>query len=354
MGQIKVENQHDAEEGYVYVLGVKDIDLPVSKIGRTARDPAVRCAEINQSSTGDFLWEVMHQIAVSDCHKLESLVHEKLSPIRQKRREFFNIYPDAAIRAIQSILGSAADLRVVTRAETQKEYSRISGRAMAVRKHAAHSAKDTIYTHLLHRFTELLNVKGRPFGQLNKPTFGVSDGRDGVQWNLKIHRHDQTARVGVNLEGLAYGGWPIAALIKSELDAPALPNLVRQLGNPQRMTLRFARDAWQLAARPPILEEHLGGREFCLSELTGDVWHTILTEALGCLDKERKYLGRARQTVTQVRKAGLEPESRIMEVSPHLTIWTPVDPSRDSDDELSSAIERLRPVHDWASRVSGQ
>ncbi|WP_042317126.1 GIY-YIG nuclease family protein [Paraburkholderia terrae] len=348
-----MEKQTVAEEGYVYVLGVKDIDLPVSKIGRTTRDPAVRCAEINQSSTGDFIWEVTHQIAVSDCRKLELLVHEKLSPLRQKRREFFNIYPDAAIRAIESILASASDLRMVTLNEIRMEDPRVSERTIVPRRQITRSGKDTIYAHLLDGFTELLNVKGRPFGQLNKPTFGISDGHEGVQWNLKIRPDDQTARVGVNLEGLAYRGWPIAALIKSELGTPVLPRLVPQLRDRQNITLRFARDAWQATARPSILEENLGGREFHLPELTGDLWHTILTEALGCLNKERNYLGRARQTVTLVRKAGLEPESRIMEVSPHLTIWTPVDPSRDSVDELSSAIERLLPIHDWASKASG-
>ncbi len=47
----------DAENiGYVYILEVSDIDLPVCKIGRTSKNPFARCAEINRSSTGDFLW----------------------------------------------------------------------------------------------------------------------------------------------------------------------------------------------------------------------------------------------------------------------------------------------------------
>ena len=86
-----MKDDSDAKEGDVYVRGVKDIDLPVSKIGMTSKDPTIRCAEINRSSTGDFLWEVAHQIALSDCRKIESLVHAKLLPLRQKGREFVNL-----------------------------------------------------------------------------------------------------------------------------------------------------------------------------------------------------------------------------------------------------------------------
>ena len=349
-----MENYSDAERGYVYVLGVKDIDLPVCKIGRTARDPAVRCAEINQSSTGDFLWEVTHQIAVNDCRKFESLVHTKLLPLRQKRREFFNIHPDDAIIAIQSILESASDVSVVTITEIQKEGSDLSKAGVPPRKQSTRPSSDTTYAHLLDGFTELLNVKGRPFGQLNKPAFGISDGHDGVQWNLTINPNDGKARVGVNLEGMEYCGWPIATLIKSELEVPALLRLVPHLLDPQNITLRFARDAWQVNSRPKILEETLGGREFRLSELTEELWPSILTEAIGCLNKDRSYHGRGRQAVTVVRKAGPDADSTFMWVSPHLTIWTPIDPSCDSIEVLSAAIDRLKPVHEWASKVSGE
>jgi hypothetical protein len=345
-----MENHSDAGEGYVYVLGVKDIDLPVSKIGRTSRNPDARCAEINQSSTGDFIWEVAHQIAISDCRKLESLVHAKLLPLRQKRREFFNLYPDDAIRAIQSILELAPDVRLVTIiTEIQKEVSDVPRMNIRPHKRSAHPRNDPIYAHLLDGFNELLRVRGEPFGQLNKPLFGISDGRDGVQWNLAIRPNESIAEVGVNLEGKKYRGWPIATLIKSELEVPALLRLVPHLRDPQSITLRFARDAWQGAARPKILEEYLGGREFCLSELTADLWHNILTEALGCLNKDQNHRGRSKQTVTLLRVGRV-----IKEVTPHLTISTPIDPLLDSTEELSSAIDRLKPFHEWASKVSGE
>lgn len=349
-----MEDHSDAEEGYLYVLAVKDIDLPVSKIGRTARNPAVRCAEINQSSTGDFLWEVAHQLVVNDCRKLESLVHEKLSPLRQKRREFFNIHPDDAVCAIQSILLTAADVREVTITESRNEDTDAPGRITRPRNRSIRTNRDTIYAHLLDGFTEWLNVKGRPFGQLNKPYFGVSDGRDGVQWNLAVYPNEGTARVGVNLEGMEYRGWPIATLISSELKVPALLQVTPILKDPKSITLRFRRDAWQVISRPPILEEYLGGQEYRLSEITADVWRQILMEAITCLNKDRNYRGRGRQPVTLIKKSVPDAESTVMSVSPHLTIWTPIDPACESLEQLSSAIERLRPIHEWASKVSGE
>ena len=129
---------------------------------------------------------------------------------------------------------------------------------------------------------------------------------------------------------------------------------IRDRLGPQDITLRFARDAWQLSSRPKILEETLGGREFRLSEITDGLWHSILTEAIGCLNKDRSYHGRAHQAVTVVRKDGPDADSTFMWVSPHLTIWTPVDPSSDSIEALSAAIDRLKPVYEWASKVSGE
>jgi hypothetical protein len=61
----------------------KDIDLPVCKVEGTARDPVLRCVEINQRSTRDSLWKVTRHIAVNDCRKFESLVHAKPLPLEQ-------------------------------------------------------------------------------------------------------------------------------------------------------------------------------------------------------------------------------------------------------------------------------
>ena len=347
-----MDDNDNSEKGYLYILGVKDIDLPVSKIGRTARDPSVRCAEINHSSTGDFLWEVTYQIAVNDCLKLESLVHSKLSPLRQKRREFFNLGPDDAIRAVQSILLSAPEIREVTTAQIHEIASVPSKANTLHRQPATRTRKDFTYAHLLDGFTETLGVKGRPFGQLNRPVFGISDGREGVQWNLAIYPKDDKAQVGVNLEGMKYRDWPIAKLIKSEMENPALVHIIPHMQDAESITVQFVRDAWQATSRPSIREEYIGGREYSLFELTADLWHEILVEALDCLDQNRNYLGRARQLVTPVRKSNPNAQREVMQVSPHLRIWTPIVPNGDLLEELSSAIDLLMPIHGWASKAS--
>jgi hypothetical protein len=51
---MKIMNESTSNKnGYVYILEVKDIDLPVCKIGMTSRSPSARCSEINKNSTGD-------------------------------------------------------------------------------------------------------------------------------------------------------------------------------------------------------------------------------------------------------------------------------------------------------------
>jgi Meiotically Up-regulated Gene 113 (MUG113) protein len=90
--------------GNVYILGVKDLDLPVCKIGMTKKDPMVRCAEINKSSTGDFLWSVRYVLAVDDCVRFESLIHRTLERYRQNGREFFQLTADEAYGHAKTML----------------------------------------------------------------------------------------------------------------------------------------------------------------------------------------------------------------------------------------------------------
>lgn len=59
-----------ATKGYVYILEVKDLTLPVCKIGFTRQYPIERCAEINKSSTGDLLWSVSSWVIVDDPERL--------------------------------------------------------------------------------------------------------------------------------------------------------------------------------------------------------------------------------------------------------------------------------------------
>ncbi len=337
------------DPGYVYILEVKDIDLPVSKIGKTTRDPYLRCEEINRSSTGDFLWEVAHFVAVNDCGRLESIAHEKLAPLRQKRREFFNIDAEKAWRAVQSILNHQQSIHLI---DLQPLPSSNKSSSSGNKHPKSFSKRDARYANLLHAFNSHLGIKGRPFGQLNQPRFGMSDGAEGVQWNLVIDTATGIIKLGINLEGLKYRNWPIASFTLNQLQSPQqILDLRDSLSDPRSIFIRFARDAWQATARPEIVEPLLGGAEHSLADLDITRWMSILHEALACLDGNRGYRGRAKRMITLTDGSERGREPRLMPVSPHLTIWTPVESNDDWDHELSRHFEKLRPIHDWVSKT---
>jgi hypothetical protein len=330
-------------KGYVYILQVKDIDLPVCKIGMTTRSPYQRCAEINNSSTGDFIWSVAHYFAADNCKAYESLVHSKLAPLRQKGREFFNINVEDANNALISIL------------ESQPTFKQIQPNEVAIIEETnTHSTKnkkkqkynfisiDTEYADLFQLFASTLNVKGRPFGQLNKPRFGMSDGNRGVQWNLAVHKNTGEITLGVNLEGSEKTGrWLIAPFILADSDIEKVKSKVRY---PQEIFIRFSRDAWQGPSRLNIKEKYLGGREYSLSEMNQNLWRELLKEALTCLDERKNYRGRKRhQTVT------LESDSRkvVKDISPHITVWTSLNLDGDMTRQFENKIAELQPVYDW-------
>jgi hypothetical protein len=336
-----MEDTAEINNGYVYILEVKDIDLPVCKIGMTTRTPYDRCDEINNSSTGDFIWSVAHYVAVDNCKKLEALVHSKLAPLRQKGREFFNINADDANKALISIFNNQAEIKKIDSGEIVAEQKK------SKRKHNFKKI-DSEYTELLQSFTSSLNVKGRPFGQLNKPNFGMSDGNEGVQWNLSVSTDTGIARIGVNLEGMKYRNWPISKFILSEINDQKIWNVVEKLKNPNDVYISFSRDAWQVTARPSIVEKYLGGKEFTFAAGNPEQWARTLNEALGCLNEKKNYCGRAKQRVTLENKPKNGEQVRIMEVSPHLTIWSPLSLS----ENIENKISELQPVYDWVERVS--
>lgn len=340
------KSNNNNNNGYVYILEVKDIDLPVCKIGMTSRNPIERCAEINNSSTGDFIWEVAYQIAVDDCKKLEAIVHKKLEPLRQKKREFFNINAEDAIKAIKSIIDNQSEVKTIDKKNIKPKIKLKKDRKITFSK------TDSLYTEFLQAFTEILDVKGRPFGQLNKPIFGMSDGKEGVQWNIMVSKEIRDVKVGVNLEGKVYSNWPIATFILSELKNSSVNEIKTKLDQPENIFVRFSRDAWQGPSRSKIIERYIGRKEFSFLELEPALWKSILKEALGCLDETRMYRGRNKQSVTLVRKSKNETEIKEMEVSPHLTIWTPIKSFENINDNLNKGISRLKPIHEWINRVS--
>jgi hypothetical protein len=328
-------------KGYVYILEVKDIVLPVCKIGMTERTPQERCTEINRSSTGDFIWEVAYSVFVSDCRGFEALVHTKLGPLRQKKREFFNISADDANTAMISILESQQEIVELIPEETDPVRS--VGTAKRNTSTTSTFRKiDSYYADLLQMFASVLNVKGRPFGQLNRPVFGISDGNRGVQWNMTIRPDIDDVRIGVNLEGSATTGrWLIADFLQSNPDITALASSVK---NPHQVKIGILRDAWQGPARLTIKEKYIGGREFSLGELEGQVWRSILDEGLSCLDEDQNYRGRKKsQPVT------LNSDGRILQkdVSPHLIIWKNLLNDGDVEGRIRTTIAELAPVRDW-------
>ncbi len=207
------------------------------------------------------------------------------------------------------------------------------------------------YAEILQSFCEVLGVKGRAFGQLNKPFFGMSDGNEGVQWNISVCTQSNNIRIGVNLEGIKYKDWPIAKLIKAELAVPGLLSVIQKLDSEDEINMTFYRDAWQVVSRPEIREKYIDGKEFNLNELTHGEWERILNEALNCLDKERDYKGRNMQDVTMVNKNG-SVLVRTMPVSPHLTIWSPLIINDNIDDAIRNKFNQLIHIHRWMMQLS--
>ncbi len=342
----------DKLKGYVYILEVADIELPVCKIGMTTRDPVSRCHEINKSSTGDFIWSVAFSLAVDDCQSLEKLIHHKLTPLRQKRREFFNISPENAWKAVISIFYSQSDIKIVDKFD-EIEITPEMNTHSKTKKSTSHTTRQDAagYTALLQTFCEVLEVKGRPFGQLNKPFFGMSDGNEGVQWNISVHPQCNTIHMGVNLEGKMYKNWPVSQLIQSELIAPELPSLIAKTDHSDDIFLTFWRDAWQVASRPEIKEKYIGGRPFRLNELTGEKWQGILSEAQECLDKKAGYQKRNTQNVTIVKKDGTT-HCRTMQVSPHLTVWSPLFIHDSIEQAVRDKITELTGIYSWMKKLA--
>ena len=338
-------------KGYVYILEVKDIVLPVCKIGKTSRNPIDRCAEINKSSTGDFIWAVAHQIAVDDCSKLESLVHKKLEPLRQKKREFFNICPDDAHLALRSIVSSQTEIKEITIEETYSPNTNIHRKkeTNTTRKSSIRKI-DSGYAEILQSFNSILGIKGRPFGQLNKPFFGMSDGNEGVQWNIVINTDPQEILVGVNLEGKEYLNWPITDFILTELEKPTINELKSKLQHPEIIFIKFMRDAWQGPSRPHIIEEYINDQETPMTEMGTELWRSTLTEALACLNEDKQYRGRSKQEVTLAKQPKNGEIKRTMWVTPHLHISTPIDTSNNVIGNLEAGISRLKPVYAWVAK----
>ena len=193
-------------------------------------------------------------------------------------------------------------------------------------------------------FRDLLDCAGRRFGSLSLGLLGISDGQDGVQWNAWYSRSEQTAWLGVNLEGKKYDDWPVARLIERELSHPLLLTEYRaRVAKPERVTVSWWRDAWQVSSRVPIKESRLSPTPIALGRLDAGGWKRALQSARECLDPKRGYRGRRRTRVT-LRRSGQMVERHV---TPHLQFKMLL--AETAPDEMLRAKGNLEALHDWAS-----
>jgi hypothetical protein len=199
--------------------------------------------------------------------------------------------------------------------------------------------------------THTIPADSNLFGSPSLGISGICDGTDGVQWNAWVQWHGgrQMAYAGVNLEGKVYDGWPVARLIEREMAAPALFEAAARVPHASAVEVLWLRDAWQVVARPPILEKLIGGSPRLLHTLTAEAWTAMLREAYNCLDAERGRRGRARQAVTLTSGA-----IREFDVSPHLQLRQPFWPRDPSSVDgwlpaLDETMANLRPLHEFVN-----
>ena len=195
-------------------------------------------------------------------------------------------------------------------------------------------------------FESTFGAPSRPFGASGGQWIGVSDDAKGVQWNAPLDRLTGTAMLGINLEGMAYDGWPIARFIERELAQQQLTRMRDEFGD---IVVSLMRDCWQVAVRLSIAEHQIGERA-PLSKLTPEQWRDMLREAYGCLDPQRNHRGRARQTVTLA--SGRTEKS----VSPHLhlgrVIWQATPSVSEAARAMRSARDSMKPLYQLIQRLS--
>ena len=197
---------------------------------------------------------------------------------------------------------------------------------------------------VIGHFRELFKCDGQRFGSPTLGVLGQSDGIEGVQWNAWYSRRDETAWVGVNLEGKEYDSWPIARLIERELVDPLLLTEYRaKVERPETVTVSWNRDAWQATGRIRIKESCIAPTPITLDRLETIGWAHALECAKECLDPRRNYRGRRRTDVTQL-SSGLMVERQV---SPHLQFKTRLAES--TPEALKAAKKNLEILHEFAN-----
>lgn len=198
-------------------------------------------------------------------------------------------------------------------------------------------------------FTKVFGSRVRAFGSPATHIGGVSDGREGVQWNVAYDPRDGRQWVAVKLEGMQYDDWPISRLILKELRETSLLALVRKHPALADVGLLWRRDYWQASSRPLIQERDIGPTPIKLGDLTEPGWHEALIAARDCLNGQRKRLGRAEQTVTLPNG-----DTVTGKVSPHLMFRYVATERTEWEALFRQAKARMQPLYDWTVRRAGK
>ena len=169
---------------------------------------------------------------------------------------------------------------------------------------------------------------------------GISDGREGVQWNAWHSPPHEEVWLGVNLEGKKYDGWPVMRLIERELSHPLL--LTIEVARPEVVRVSWRRDAWQCGYRLPIAESEIPPTPITLNRLDSDGWTRALTDARECFDLTR---GDVRRRQTRVTLPGRQVQR---ELTPHLQFKIKLNSP--SEGELRQARGCLKPIHRFAMK----
>ena len=173
-------------------------------------------------------------------------------------------------------------------------------------------------------FRDIFQCRGRDYGSPSGRVLGISDGNEGVQWNVGYYPRDGAVWLGVNLEGMKYDGWPVARLIEREISRPLLLTWYRpQVARPGKVTVLWSRDAWQYSARRAIKDASIAPTPVTLDRLDDRGWAEAMRGARECLDPRRQHRGRRKVPVTLLPSKRHPWERQVeMDVSPHLKIRT--------------------------------
>ncbi len=201
-------------------------------------------------------------------------------------------------------------------------------------------------------FRDVFRCPGRDFGSPLRGALGISDGNEGVQWNAAYYPGDGAIWLGVNLEGMKYDDWPVARLIEREMSRPLLlTRYRRKVARSDRVTVVWARDAWQVTARPRIKEANIAPTPITLDRLDGQGWEDALRSARECLDPRKQLRGRRKVLVTLLPSKRHPWERQVeMDVSPHLKIRTPL--VEITPRAMREARENLEALYEFATHQS--